>query len=86
VTLISDPAHPTGRKREEHIMSPDQHKNAQPNEDQPHKIDRNAPAGTANSLGAESIRDGRPATDDSVVGAIDELSPGEISPPNRDKR
>jgi hypothetical protein len=39
------------------------------------KIDRNAPAGSANSLGAESVRDGRPATDDSVVEAMDEESP-----------
>ena len=39
------------------------------------KIDRNAPAGTPNSLGAESVRDGRPATDDSVVEAMDEESP-----------
>ena len=45
--------------------------------DSEHKIDRNAPAGTENSLGAQSIRDGRPATDDTVVEAIDELSPGE---------
>lgn len=51
---------------------------------QEHKIDRNAPAGSANSLGEESIRDGRPSTDDSVVEAIDELEPGESSPPNRD--
>jgi hypothetical protein len=35
----------------------------------------NAPAGSANSLGAESVRDGRPATDDSVVEAMDEESP-----------
>jgi hypothetical protein len=39
------------------------------------KIDRNAPAGSPNSLGAKSIRDGRPATDDSVVEAMDEKSP-----------
>jgi hypothetical protein len=39
------------------------------------KIDRTAPAGSANSLGAESVRDGRPATDDSVVEAIDEEGP-----------
>ena len=39
------------------------------------KIDRNASAGTPNSLGAESVRDGRPATDDSVVEAMDEESP-----------
>src|ERR1700684_2086056 len=45
-------------------------------EPRPRKIDRNAPAGSENSLGAESIRDGRPATDDSVVEAIDEMGPG----------
>jgi hypothetical protein len=39
------------------------------------KIDRNAPAGSKNSLGAESVRDGRPSTDDSVVEAIDEENP-----------
>jgi hypothetical protein len=41
------------------------------------KIDRNAPAGSENSLGAQSVRDGRPATDDSVVEAMDEEDPGE---------
>jgi hypothetical protein len=40
------------------------------------KIDRNAPAGSKNSLGAQSVRDGRPATDDSVVEAMDEVDPG----------
>lgn len=40
------------------------------------KIDRTAPAGSPNSLGAESVRDGRPATDDSVVEAMDEEGPG----------
>lgn len=40
------------------------------------KIDRTAPAGSENSLGAESVRDGRPATDDSTVEAIDEEGPG----------
>ncbi len=43
------------------------------------KIDRNAPAGSENSLGAQSVRDGRPATDDSVVEAMDEEDPG-VSP------
>lgn len=46
------------------------------------KIDRTAPAGSENSLGAESVRDGRPATDDSVVEAMDEEGPG-ISPLDR---
>jgi hypothetical protein len=40
------------------------------------KIDPSAPAGSKNSLGAESVRDGRPATDDEVVEAIDEMGPG----------
>jgi hypothetical protein len=44
------------------------------------KIDRNAPAGSPNSLGAESVRDGRPATDDSVVEAMDEESPDTTVP------
>lgn len=38
-------------------------------------IDRAAPAGSENSLGAQSVRDGRPSTDDSVVEAIDEQTP-----------
>jgi hypothetical protein len=45
-------------------------------ESDPTKIDRNAPAGSKNSLGAESVRDGRPSTDDSVVEAMDEEGPG----------
>ncbi len=35
-----------------------------------------APAGSKNSLGAESVRDGRPATSDDVVEAMDEEGPG----------
>jgi hypothetical protein len=46
-----------------------------PPEPDPTKIDRNAPAGSENSLGEESVRDGRPSTDDSVVEAIDEETP-----------
>jgi hypothetical protein len=46
----------------------------------PSKIDRTAPAGSKNSLGAQSVRDGRPATDDSVVEAMDEEGPG-VTPP-----
>ena len=42
--------------------------------------DPSAPAGDANSLGAESIRDGRPATDGSTVEAIDEAGPGVTAP------
>ena len=48
------------------------------------KIDRTAPAGSENSLGAESVRDGRPVTDDSVVEAMDEEGPG-IDPLSADK-
>ncbi len=49
------------------------------------KIDRTAPAGSENSLGAQSVRDGRPATDDSVVEAMDEEGPGisPIDPPKK---
>lgn len=39
------------------------------------EIDRNAPAGSATSLGSKSDCNGRPATDDSVVEAMDELGP-----------
>lgn len=49
------------------------------------KIDRTAPAGSESSLGAESVRDGRPATDDSVVEAIDEEGPGITPPPDTGK-
>lgn len=38
-------------------------------------IDRDAPAGSENSLGAESVRDGRPTTKDDVVEAKDEMPP-----------
>lgn len=44
-------------------------------QDDSRKIDRNAPAGSEHSLGAQSVRDGRPATDDSVVEAMDESNP-----------
>jgi hypothetical protein len=37
--------------------------------------DPNALAGSPNSLGEESRRDGRPTTDDNVVEAIDEEGP-----------
>ena len=43
-------------------------------------IDRTAPAGSKNSLGAQSVRDGRPATDDSTVEAIDEEGPDITAP------
>ena len=44
-------------------------------DNQDRKIDTSAPAGSANSLGAESKIGGRPATDDSVVEAMDEEGP-----------
>jgi hypothetical protein len=47
-----------------------------PAESDPTKIDRATPAGCEDSLGAESVRDGRPSTDDSVVEKIDEETPG----------
>ena len=47
-------------------------------------IDPNALAGTPNSLGEESRRDGRPATDDTVVEAMDEEGP-EIPRPDPQK-
>jgi hypothetical protein len=50
-------------------------KKGTPAESDPTKIDRNAPAGTPTALGAESVRDGRPSTDDTVVEAIDEETP-----------
>jgi len=50
-----------------------------PPESDPTKVDRNAPAGSDDSLGAESVREGRPSTDDSVVEAMDEESPGLVS-------
>jgi hypothetical protein len=45
------------------------------------RIDRNAAAGSKNSLGALSVRDGRPGTDDGVVEAIDEEGPGTSAQP-----
>lgn len=48
-------------------------------------IDRNAPAGARNSLGAKSDCNGRPTSDDSVVEAKDELDPA-IPPPMPEPR
>lgn len=48
------------------------------------KIDRNAPAGSPNSLGAKSDCNGRPTTDDSVVEAKDEMGPLETPRRNQD--
>ena len=45
------------------------------------RIDPTAPAGSKNSLGAESVRDDRPGTDDHTVEAIDEEAPG-FTPPD----
>lgn len=50
-----------------------------PPESDPTKIDRNAPAGSEDSLGAEIVRDGHPSTDDSVIEAMDEESPSLVS-------
>jgi hypothetical protein len=47
------------------------------------KIDPTAPAGSENSLGEESIRDGRPNTDDNTVEAIDEETPATPGLPDR---
>jgi hypothetical protein len=44
------------------------------------KIDLTAPAGSAKSLGAMSVRDERPATCDDVVEAMDEVGPGIPTP------
>jgi hypothetical protein len=49
------------------------------------KIDPTAPAGSENSLGAESVRDGRPDTDDSTVEAMDEEGPDITAPLATDK-
>jgi hypothetical protein len=67
-------------------MAPSQEKKSKDTVNaEPDKIDRNAPAGSEHSLGAQSIRDGRPATDDSVVEAMDEEGPG-IAPFTPDKK
>jgi hypothetical protein len=60
-------------------------KNGKADEPVSRKIDRNAPAGSENSLGAQSVRDGRPVTDDSVVEAMDEQDPA-IPPATSDKK
>lgn len=48
-------------------------------------IDPSAPAGSEDSLGAESVRDGRPSTDSDIVEAIDEEEPGETDPLTDDR-
>jgi hypothetical protein len=47
------------------------------------EIDPTAEAGSEDSLGEESVRDGRPDTDDSVVEAIDEEAPDLEEPTER---
>jgi hypothetical protein len=47
-----------------------------PPESDPTKMDRAAPAGGENYLGAESVRGDRPATEDRTVRAIDGEYPG----------
>ena len=66
---------------QERTVNPDATKTAE-SDPRRSKIDPAAPAGSKNSLGEESIRDGRPSTDDSVVEAIDEEGPG-ITPIDR---
>ena len=58
-------------------FSPDS--NPTPTPESHPKIDRDAPAGSENSLGEESVRDGRPSTKDDVVEAKDEMPPGSPS-------
>jgi hypothetical protein len=62
--------------QEEKTTGIDKNETAKPGVGSGAKIDRTAPAGSENSLGAESVRDGRPGTDDNVVEAIDEATPG----------
>lgn len=50
------------------------------------KIDIDAPAGSPNSLGAESDLNGRPTADDSVVEAMDEVGPEVTVPDEPAKR
>ena len=49
------------------------------------KIDLTAPAGSERSLGAESVRDDRPAAGDDVVEAMDEEGPGITAPLDAEK-
>ena len=64
-------------------MSTTQEKKSRKNSDEIRLtgIDRTAPAGSENSLGAQSVRDGRPASNDGVVEAIDEEGPGTSAQP-----
>jgi len=47
-----------------------------PEEDTKLRPDPAAPAGSPSSVGAESVRDGRPSSCDDVVEAMDEAGPG----------
>lgn len=49
-------------------------------------IDPKAPAGQPGSLGSKSDCGGRPATDDSVVEAKDEMGPGVTPPAGQDSK
>jgi hypothetical protein len=74
----SKTAQNTGAGSESDSPSEDSPSKTDPNTDS--KIDPTAPAGSENSLGAESVRDGRPATDDSTVEAMDEETPDITAP------
>ena len=60
--------------------------NANPDACTDEAIDRKAPAGSRKSLGAKSDCNGRPATDDSVVEAIDEQGPITMPEENQSRR
>jgi hypothetical protein len=66
-------------------MSPIQQTDRRNPRDRENEIDPTAPAGSKTSLGAESVRDGRPSTSDDVVEGIDEEDPEETitGPENR---
>ncbi|HEX3940292.1 MAG TPA: hypothetical protein VHX11_02310 [Acidobacteriaceae bacterium] len=73
--MATAPKNPVETKQQETAGKPGPQP-AKPGAKADSKIDRTAPAGSENSLGAESIRDGRPDTKDDVVEAIDEETPG----------
>jgi hypothetical protein len=70
---------PNHEKSAETSNNPTANPESDPSNPGSSKIDRTAPAGSKNSLGAESVRDGRPNTDDSTVEAMDEEGP-DITP------
>lgn len=74
------PAQEKKPKEIDNVMRPTNSPGPEEQDPDEHKIDRTAPAGSENSLGAESVRDGRPATDDSTVEAMDEIGPGTSTP------